>query len=110
MKVTLRFNADATSNIYTWSFENNSGSDNRLSQDDATLYDAINEAVFGQYYVSNRASSKKMLNGHTTNQSNRRENAVTWNNTSAQITRIQFLGSGTDLIGIGSRLIVEGRD
>ncbi len=110
MSIAIRFNSDSGNN-YTWSFEKNSGSDNRVANtDQLNVMDAADEDFFAEFYISNIPTSNKMLNGHLTSKSVRYENGSTWANTSSSITSIQILGSGTDLVDIGSVFIVEGRD
>ena len=113
----LRFNSDSGSN-YSFRKSNNGGSDDTNASITGTLYATHNGSVdhYAEFYVVNVSNKEKLIIGTCTdaNSNNqeprRKEFASKWVNTSSQITSVQTVdtGSGSNPIGVGSRITVWG--
>ena len=113
----LRFNSDSGSN-YSFRKANNGASSDTNTSITGVLYATHNGSVdhYAEFFIVNNSDKEKLITGTCTdaNSNNqeprRKEFASKWVNTSSQITSVQTVdtGSGSNPIGVGSRITVWG--
>ena len=118
----LRFNSDSGSN-YSYRENVNGGTDGTSTSDSFAGAPAIGTGTsstpkFGNVFIINNSANEKLCIEHGIDQEtagagtapSRRETVAKWANTSAQITSIQLVNTGTGDFGTGSIMKVWGSD
>ena len=115
----VRFNNDSGSN-YASVYTTNGGAASSLTSDTSFLADVDNAAVskFAEFEIVNISSQPKLVIGNmvTENASgagtypNMRDIRAKWQNTSAQITRVDVVNTAAGDFASGSQVVVLGHD
>lgn len=115
----LRFNNDSAANYASRAQSN--GAADATSTSTTSININVNSLTTPQFTVlevKNALANEKLVRGFSHdpgvagagNIPNRREMASKWVNTSAQITRVDVINSGTGDFAIGSQIVVYGHD
>lgn len=115
----LRFNSDSGNN-YNWRQSSNGGADSSTTTTSVAFLSASTGAfpMFSELLVINISAQEKLGIGQTVEQNtagagnatNKVENSFKWANTSAQISTVACLNTGTGDFASGSSLVVLGHD
>jgi len=116
---TIRFNNDSGAN-YAFAYTLNFGTiATTVSNTNLGVTSSVSQGTqFGQYEITNFTSQRKLIQGQTLDDNNAGPastcNSIQmtgkWDNTAAQITRIDITNGGAGDFAIGSQMIILGRD
>ncbi len=116
---TIRFNNDSGAN-YAFAYTLNFGTiATTVSNTNLGVTSSVSQGTqFGQFEITNFTSQRKLIQGQTLDDNNAGPastcNSIQltgkWDNTAAQITRIDITNAGAGDFAIGSQMIILGRD
>lgn len=116
---TIRFNNDSGAN-YAFAYTLNFGTiATTVSNTNLGVTSSVSQGTqFGQFEITNFTSQRKLIQGQTLDDNNAGPastcNSIQltgkWDNTAAQITRIDIINAGAGDFAIGSQMIILGRD
>jgi len=116
---TIRFNNDSGAN-YAFAYTLNFGTiATTVSNTNLGVTSSVSQGTqFGQFEITNFTSQRKLIQGQTIDDNNAGPastcNSIQmtgkWDNTAAQITRIDITNAGAGDFAIGSQMIILGRD